>query len=169
MKVTAKRLTDLSLISELSGVTMDRSLNVNWGRMLHAEHSPIRAILYKIDMIGIPTFVSVHYRTHKVGVEHFVQSNRDDRRRNSFATPDRNTPINHTLVINPQALMTICRRRLCRKADPKTVEVTRQVVDAIRSIDPTLAEHLVPMCIYRGNVCHEFSSCGLSPHYTEPQ
>lgn len=43
------------------------------------EHSPLRQDEYCIEMKNIPSFVSVHMVRHKIGVEHFVLTSRDDR------------------------------------------------------------------------------------------
>ena len=45
-----------------------------WKRkMLKAEHSPIRTLMFTIRLT-IPYFVSTHLVRHKIGVEHYVQS-----------------------------------------------------------------------------------------------
>lgn len=43
------------------------------------EHSPIRVEEYCIEMKNIPVFVSTHYCRHKIGVEHFCLTQREDR------------------------------------------------------------------------------------------
>jgi hypothetical protein len=128
-----------------------------WRAFLRSEHSPIRVATYQVDMIGIPAWVSVHFSRHKIGVEHFVTSNREDitgKTRTADATVD------HIMVINAQALITMARKRLCYKASDETRETMEAVWDAIRAIDQTLAATMAPDCIYRGR-CNEFSPCGL--------
>lgn len=125
-------------------------------RMLRAEHSPIRTIVYWIEMWGIPSYVSTHLVRHNVGVTHFVQSNRDKE------GVDRNTPVNHAMFINAQALINMARQRLCNKADSQT----RFVVHAIRNkiaqdhrLHWTVAKYMVPDCEYRGE-CVQPKPCG---------
>lgn len=122
------------------------------------EHSPLRARWYLVRMEGIPTFVSVHLVRHKVGVEHFVSSNREDR--GGDANADRMTPVNHVMLINAAALQAISRRRLCILAHEKTRIVWFQVVQAVRAVDPEVADTCLPMCLYRGGYCHEAHGCG---------
>ena len=49
--------------------------------ILKAEHSPIRTLMFTIRLT-IPYFVSVHLVRHKIGIEHYVQSQRNDRQTN---------------------------------------------------------------------------------------
>lgn len=74
---------------------------------------------------------------------------------------DRHTPTDLMCIINAEALMNMAHKRLCSKAS----EETRQVVDAIKAevdkVDPDLAAHMVPQCIYRGGICPEAKPCGL--------
>ena len=48
-------------------------------RILLAEHSPIRLLVMTIKITDIPYYVVGHFVRHKVGVEHFVKSQRTDR------------------------------------------------------------------------------------------
>lgn len=101
----------------------------------------------------------MHLVRHKIGVEHFVKSNRDDRGGAGDDLVTRNSPVNHAMLINAQGLINMARKRLCFKAHEKT----RKVMEAIRAqvalVDPDLAVYMVPECIYR-NGCHELKSCG---------
>jgi len=107
-------------------------------------------------MIGIPTFVSTHLVRHSIGVTHYVESNRDDR---GGQDVDRNTPVNHAMLINAQALMAMARKRLCGNAHRETVKVMIAIKNAVREVDPDLAQAMVPDCVYRGS-CYELNSCG---------
>jgi hypothetical protein len=121
-------------------------------------HSPVRLMRFWIEMEGIPTFVSVHFVRHKIGVEHFVQTMRDDRGGLEPAQVTRLTPVTHGMEINAQALVTMARKRLCYKAHTGTVAVFRKVVKAIGEVDPELPRWLVPECAAIG-YCPEFSEC----------
>lgn len=127
--------------------------------LVKSEHSPLRTIIYKVEMIGIPSFVSVHYVRHKFGVEHFVSSNRPDRNGGNYNV-DRNTPVNHIMVVNAQELLFMARRRLCGQASRETRDVMRAIRNCIAEIDPIVAKYMVPNCVYR-NECPEPNPCGM--------
>jgi thymidylate synthase ThyX len=164
-EISVSRITEHMEMDIASSATAGKSVKVDWDRMLHSEHSPIRTVMYRIEMKGIPSFVSVHLVRHKIGVEHFVKSLRVDRC--GTGNEDRWSPVDHVMILNAQALMNLARRRLCKKASLETQEAMKGIKKAVAIIDPVLARHLVPMCVYRGDVCHEFKSCGYRPHYTE--
>lgn len=158
MQVVATKLTDESLMRRACEFTISRESSMTLDRIYQCEHSPMRTQEFWIEMLDIPTFVSVHLTRHKHGVEHFVKSNRDDR--SGDGTEDRNTPVNHAMMINAQALINLARKRLCTKAHVKTREVMAAVRDQVSRVDPALARHMVPECLYR-NGCYELKTCGL--------
>ena len=144
------------------------AVKIDLGALYRSEHSPIRTQIFAIEMRGIPSFVSVHFVRHKVGVEHFVQTMRDDR--GAGETADRLTPVNHLMIANAQALLHMSRKRLCGQAHPTTQLVMWEIRAGVEAIDPDLAAYMVPECTYRGVVCHERSMCGKvknSQHWTE--
>lgn len=158
MRIKVAKITDKSLLDLACSYTVDREVNVkNMTKMYLSEHSPIRTQMFIVEMRGIPTFVSTHLVRHKFGVEHYVKSNRTDRGGDSAV--DRNTPINHMMLVNAQALITMARKRICGKASLETRMVMRAIRDGISKIDPDLAKCMVPDCEYRGD-CYEFESCG---------
>ena len=66
------------------------------------------------------------------------------------------------MTANAQALISISRKRLCSCASKETREAWKQVQDAIREVDPVMADKMVPECIYRG-FCPEFMNpCGYA-------
>lgn len=159
MEISVKKYTDAFLMRKACEMTMhDRSSKASLKDMYKCEHSPIRTQMFWIEMLDIPTFVSVHFVRHHVGIEHFVQSNRVDHGADTNIT--RLTPINHGMWCNAQALISMSRRRLCYKASPETREVMLKIKEAVRAVDPDLANALVPNCIYRGGHCHEPKPCG---------
>lgn len=123
------------------------------------EHSITRSQLFSVQLINIPTFVSVHLVRHVTTVP-FVRSMRTDR--GGDGSEDRYTPVNHRFIANAESLMHIARRRLCYKASPETRDVVLMVKEAIREVDPALAYYMVPNCVYRGGICPEPRPCG---HY----
>lgn len=144
-------------MNKAAAFTSGKDVNIsNKEKWYLSEHSPIRTQMFWIEMFDIPTFVSVHLVRHKIGVEHFVRSNRVDRGGNSEA--NRNTSINHAMLINAQALITMSRKRLCKKASAETREVFVAIKDIIGNIDNDLHKCMVPECQYRGR-CTELKSC----------
>ena len=132
--------------------------------LLDGEHSPIRVVTYRITMRDIPYWVSVHLVRHKVGVEHFVSTQRTDRTGTPREKLPQDNPVTHTMVLNAQAILNISHRRLCACASKETREVWRKVVSAVKMIDPLLASLCRPMCEYRGGKCHEhLAPCGRCP------
>lgn len=136
-------------------------------KILKSEHSPIRTLMFTIQMTDIPYCNSVHFVRHKYGVEHYVMSQRKN--------PDRgaerqDAPVTHIMDINAQELIFIARKRLCYKAD----KVTRDIMEDIRvAIDdaytdagkPEEAEMwtsaLLPACGMEEKNCREFKPCGM--------
>lgn len=159
MKITVDKLTDSRLLEKAAASTSGKEMEIRGVSHLHqwykSEHSPIRTQLFWVEMVGIPTFVSVHFVRHDVGIEHFVKSNRPDRGGDGEA--DRMTPVTHSMLINAQALISMARRRLCGKASKETRQVMEMIRSAAGSVDPALP--MLPDCEYRGG-CHEFKSCG---------
>lgn len=131
--------------------------------ILDSEHSPCRSLMYRIELIDIPYWVSVHLVRHKIGVEHYVTTQRTDRTGSDRTKKTQDAPVNHTMILNAQAIMTISRRRLCGMASPETQKVWQRVKDVMTVIDPILASYMQPMCIYRGGICHEPNGCGMRP------
>ena len=128
-------------------------------KIYQCEHSPCRTIRFWIELIGIPSFVSVHLVRHKIGVEHFVESNRDDRGGAGDTEVNRLTPVNHGMDVNAAALIAMSRKRLCFMSHKATVATWSRVRKAMRVIDPDLADFMVPECVYRG-FCPEIKCCG---------
>lgn len=109
-------------------------------------------------------WVTTHLVRHHEGCEKFVHSQRADRR--ELPVPRNELPqgaLNDMdMTANAQAIINISRKRLCSCASKETREAWQQVVEAIRNIDPVLADKCVPECLYRG-FCPEFMSpCGYS-------
>jgi hypothetical protein len=128
-----------------------------WYSFLKSEHSPIRVATYRIILEDLPYWVSVHFTRHKIGVEHFVSSRRPDRTGQKRSPEDL---VRHEMVANAQALITMARKRLCRKASPETLDAMLCICAAISLVDIQLYIAMAPDCVYRG-VCHEMQPCGL--------
>lgn len=133
-------------------------------KLLLAEHSPIRLVEFDWTWEGIMQWVTTHLVRHHEGCEKFVHSQRGDRR--VLPVPRNELPqgaLNDMdMTANAQAIINISRKRLCSCASKETREAWKQVVEAIREVDPVLADKCVPECLYRG-FCPEFMNpCGYS-------
>ena len=130
-------------------------------KMLKCEHSPIRTLMFTIQLVDVPYWVSVHYVRHKYGIEHYVRSQRNDRQseydRNSAP---QNAPVNHIIEVNAQELMFMARKRLCSKAAAETKQVMEMIVEAVVKVCPEFKPFLVPQCKYLGR-CPEIYGCGM--------
>lgn len=157
--INIRKLTDPKLMRRACAVTTGRERSrATLPVMYRCEHSPIRTPLFWIEMEGIPAFVSTHFVRHKVGVEHFVHSLRDDR--NGDGTEDRNSLVTHAMLINAAALIQMSRKRLCYQAHEETRKVMGKIKDAMEHVDQALANNMRAECRYRGNRCPEPVCCG---------
>jgi len=158
ISVRVYKVTPTSFAARACSFTENKVIpKVNMRALYRAEHSPIRTQLFWIELFNIPTFVSVHFVRHKIGVEHFVQSNREDRGGDIKA--DRLTPINHLMFANANALIHMARKRLCNRSHIITQAVMGAITLAMHYLDPDLAVAMVPECKYRGR-CPEYKPCG---------
>lgn len=65
------------------------------------------------------------------------------------------------MTCNAQAFINISRKRLCVGcASPETRMAWTLVIDALREVDPILAEKCVPECLYRGFCSEKKRCCG---------
>ena len=134
----------------------------NWKkRMLLAEHSPIRLIHYFWRWIKIPSWVSVHMVRHKIGIEHFVRTQRTDRTGIDRNDEPQGVEIEHMSEATIQSLIFMARKRLCSSASPETRSAFKKLKAEIEKVDPVVASVLVPECIYRG-WCPEWETCGYA-------
>lgn len=143
------------------GCTEGKYPSPSWKRkMLLAEHSPIRLIELTVRLVDVPYFVVMHLVRHKIGIEHFVSTQRTDRTGIDRTELPQGNLISYTLRANAQAIITISRKRLCGQADKATRATWRAVVNAIKAVEPELASVCVPECVSRG-FCPEMKCCGL--------
>lgn len=160
MRIYIEKLTNVDLMRRACTFTTHGQVDsmMSLDKIYRCEHSPMRTQMFWIEMLAIPTSVSVHLVRHKIGVEHFVQTMREDRGAQTVA--DRNTLVNHAMLINAQEVINIARKRLCMAAHPKTRLTVEHIKDSLAPVDPDLARYMVPECVYRGDVCHELKPCG---------
>lgn len=131
-----------------------------WKRkILKAKHSPIRTLVFTIRMT-IPYYVSNHFVRHKIGVEHYVQSQRNDRQTNyDRELAPQSSMVSHIIEVNAEQLMFMSYRRLCGMADKTTRYVMTLICKAIEQKNEEFVGCFKPMCQYL-HECPEFRSCG---------
>lgn len=167
MLISVKRVTDFSLVANAARNTVSKppldkefSDKFKLGMFL-SEHSPIRNLIFEVRMQDIPYYVSVHLSRHKVGVEHYVTTQRSDRTGEDRNVKTQDSLVTHVMIINAQALINMSRKRLCGNADSTTTLVMRLIKQGVGDIEPLLAKTMVVDCVYRG-ACFEMRTCGYS-------
>jgi hypothetical protein len=131
--------------------------------IIRAEHSPLRCLMFNIDLYDIPYYAAMHFRTHKLVHVPFVSTSRPDidgtqKPRNE---QKKDEPVNMRLFLDAQEIIAISKVRLCTKAEAKTRGIWQQVINELYKQEPLLAIACVPSCIYR-NMCPELSCCGYA-------
>jgi hypothetical protein len=129
-------------------------------KLLLAEHSPIRMLNITWQWTGLKSWISVHFTRHKIGIEHFVESQRDDRTGEDRDGKRQDALVNHRCIANAQAIINISRKRLCRKSHIETQAEWYHFLEALRGIEPELFDVCVKECVYRNGICPEIKSCG---------
>jgi len=160
-----ERITEQRLIKVEALATVDKKIvnepTESWLKKMYlSEHSPIRAEMFRVVMT-VPSWVSVHFVRHKIGVEHWVSTQRDDRKTYTMsrAKMPQDTPVKHEMLLNAQAFIFISRRRLCTCASKETRIAWRRVLNELKEVAPVLESVCVPECVYRG-FCPEITKCG---------
>jgi len=128
-------------------------------KLIRAEHSPIRKIKFSWRWVDIPYWVSVHLVRHKIGIEHFVKTQRTDRTGVDRNELPQGALISHECEADAQALINISRKRLCNCASLETREAWQLVKDEVAKVEPELAQCMRRECVYRG-FCPEMFGCG---------
>ncbi len=128
-------------------------------RILRAEHSPIRSLIFCFKITNLKSWVATHLVRHHVGVEKWVRTQRTDRTGINRDSLPQGANVEMELEANTQALINMARKRLCSQASPETREVMQAIKDEVKKKDPFVAEVMVKECIYRG-YCPEMWSCG---------
>lgn len=136
-------------------------------KLVKAEHSPLRELWFGIKM-EIPYWVSVHFVRHHIGVNHYIQSQRNDRQdKYDRTTAPQGEIVSHIMSINAQELVFMAHKRLCHQASTETRAVMQEIVRQVIELNPEFKDVLVPLCYYRGGLCTEFYPCGYNKTYTE--
>ena len=174
MKIEITRVTSWTDVLNAARFTQRKSLksgepSVKWKKkIIKAEHSPLRCLMFNIDFYDIPSYVSVHLVRH-VHAQPFVSTSRPDIDGKQIPRDEqrKTDPVNMRLFLNAQEIINISKARLCSKAEAKTKIIWRQAITELSKIEPELANACVPNCFYRG-FCPEIKSCGLADTETFP-
>ena len=129
-------------------------------KIIKAEHSPLRCLMFNIDFYDIPYYISVHLVRH-VHAQPFVSTSRPDIDGNMKPRDEqlKTDPVNMRLFLNAQEIINISKVRLCRHAEKETRAIWEQVINTLALTEPQLAAACVPSCIYKG-FCPELKCCG---------
>ena len=152
-------------VADCANVTINRGEGTKvpspqWKRkMLLCEHSPIREMVFDFKWTKLKYWISVHFVRHKIGIEHFVRTQRTDRTGVDRNALTQDSLVEHHISLNAQAMINISRKRLCNSAASETREAWKAVLKEIKEKEPELYAVCVPDCIYRG-WCYEYKSCG---------
>ena len=129
-----------------------------WKRsILIAEHEPIRDIWIKWKWRGIKYWIAMHWKTHIWPSR--VNTQRTDRTGIDRDSKSQDAPIDFTGDANCQHLIDTMRKRLCYMAASETREYAQSLKCELYSVEPELADTLVPNCVYRCG-CPETKCCG---------
>lgn len=131
-------------------------------KIIKAEHSPLRCLMFNIDMYDIPYYSSVHFVRH-IHAQPFGSTSRPDTDETMLPRSEQKKSdlVNLRLFLNAEEIINISRKRLCNKSEWETRRIWIEVIKVLKEIEPELAFACVPNCIYRG-FCPEFESCGFS-------
>jgi len=159
MNVKTAKLTNISLMHKACEATMHGAKSrLSLVAAYKCLHSVARTQLFYIEMTDIPTYISVHLVRHSIGVTHFVTSNRPDRGGGEEITRD--SPVNHSMLINAEALINMARKRLCGQASGGTRAVMALIKGSVCLVDSDLAVAMVRECQFRNGYCPELKCCG---------
>ena len=79
--------------------------DAEWKRkLIMAEHSPIRKLKFAWRWVDLPYWVSVHFVRHKIGIEHFVKTQRTDRTGVDRTELPQGAPVSHECEADAQGL-----------------------------------------------------------------
>jgi|LGOV01.1.fsa_nt_gb hypothetical protein len=152
-------LTGETVMREAFAATSRCEIKTGIGKAAACGHSPIRTVMFKVEMLGIPLFVSTHLLRHTIGIEHFVRTQRTDR--GGTVDEGRMSPHDHTMFLNAESLISMAKKRLCLQSSKETVKVMKSIRAGVEAVMPDLATNMVPECLSRNGLCPEiYGSCG---------
>lgn len=177
VRVEVKKLTNWSEVLDAARFTVNKCdlekepSSEFKTRILTAEHSPIRSLIFVITLYNVPTWVSQHIARHDKFAGHtmregesdenFVATQRSDRTGVDRSELSQEELVDHRILLNAQDMINISKKRLCNCASPETRFVWQKVKEEIAKIEPELASRMVRECVYRG-FCPEMKPCGFN-------
>lgn len=129
-------------------------------RLIHSEHSPLRKLTIDWTWTDLKYWISVHFCRHKIGIEHFVASQRTANDGSERDASPQDQLVTHNCSANAAEIIFISRKRLCKKAHKETREAWQAFLDELAKHEPELVQACVPECVYRNGICPEFNTCG---------
>lgn len=129
-------------------------------KILIAEHSPIRSLIYCFKIKDIKSWSATHFARHHVGIEKWISTQRTDRTGINRDELSQGALVDMEIEANVQALINLARKRLCNQASPETIQVMCEIKKEVAKKDKLVASAMVRECIYRG-FCPEINSCGF--------
>lgn len=143
------------------GKTTGKYPDSDWKRrLILSEHSPIRRLKFYWRWKDLKYWVSVHLVRHKIGIEHWVSTQRTDRTGVNRDEIPQSALVKHACEADAQAIINISRRRLCNCASLETRQAWQKVKEKIAECGETeLASCMVRECVYRNGFCPEMFSC----------
>ena len=100
--------------------------------------------------------------SHKIGIEHWVSTQRTDRTGVNRDELPQGALVNHACEADAQAIINISRKRLCNCASKETRDAWQAVKDEIAKVEPELASCIGRECVYRNGLCPEMFPCGFN-------
>jgi len=169
MKIEIKRITSWERVLNACRMTVNKKYLAKEPsdefkkKLIRCEHSPLRLLEFDITFHDVPYWVHTELVRHHIGVEKFVTTSRPDRTGSKMTRHEmpQDALVSMMFAINAQTLINVSKVRLCFLAAKETREIWSAVINALRDVEPMLADACVPTCIYRG-FCPEIESCGYS-------
>ena len=159
-------------VADAARTTIKKELGVDdppdrWKKSIaRAEHSPIRLIEFLIKVENVKSWITVHNVRHKIGIEHWVSTQRDDRTGEDRDFTPQGALVDYEFCVNLQELMTICRKRFCGQAHKETRQFWKEIIDELFRtaksgilLNP-IKDLFAPECVARYGKCPEMKCCG---------
>lgn len=139
---------------------LDKEPSVKFKKdIIKSEHSPLRCLMFHINIYDVPSYVSTHFVRHIHAIP-FVSTSRPDTDGNQKPREEQKKTdlVNLKLFLNAEEVINISRKRLCNRAEAETRNTWNKVISELKKQEPELADACIPNCIYRG-FCPEMESC----------
>lgn len=156
---------DWLIVKKCAFATIGKDTNVppsdEWKhKILRARHSPIRELPFLFEIKEVPSWVATHLARHHVGVQPYIQSQRNDRQKDYDRNAARqDAPVNMMISLNGESIQTLANKRLCNMASPETRYLVAKMCHEAVEYEPALNGLLIPMCEHQGGICHEMKPC----------